>query len=289
MKIHQASYLIGESFKTLSRHKGIMSLSVIIMSLTLLVLAVFLLVTDNVLAVLDKTRDELKIYVYLEEGLTTNDLEQTYKQLLSMVSVKSIVFVSKSEAMAEFEREFGEDQFILESLETNPLPASFKVELRGEHKNKDRTHEFAEKAAALNGVEEVNYGREFLDRFSLIARVFLYVDVVLGFIVIVSSVFIISNTVRLTILSRQKSIEILKLVGATNRFITTPFIIEGAVQGGLASLVSLAMLSGIYLVTAKALPDVAFLEAGKVSLYVLTCVLLGSIGSYTALRRFLKL
>ena len=102
LKVHQALYLIRESFRTLGRHKGIMSLSVIIMSLTLLVLAVFLLVTDNVLATLDKTRDELRVYVYLEEGLTTDDIEQKYKQLLAMQSVESIVFISKAEAMADF-------------------------------------------------------------------------------------------------------------------------------------------------------------------------------------------
>jgi cell division transport system permease protein len=203
--------------------------------------------------------------------------------------VEAIVFISKDEAMKEFEKELGEDQSILESLEVNPLPASFSVTLKEGHKDQAHVQAFAERAAAMAGVEEVNYGKDFLERFSLIARVFLYVDVVLGFIVILSSVFIISNTVRLTILSRQKSIEILKLVGATNRFITTPFIIEGACQGGLASLISLGLLSVIYLVVSRTLPDVAFLDAGKMSLYVVTCILLGSLGSYAAMRRFLKL
>lgn len=289
MTLQQGFYLVRESFKTLLRHKGIMSLSIVIMSLSLLVLAVFLLVTDNVLTVLDKTRAELKIYVYLEENLTTEDIERNYQQLFSMESVESVVFVSKQEAMAEFERELGEDQFILESLETNPLPASFRVTLLDQHRNKTDIQSFAEQAAAITGVEEVNYGKDFIDRFSLLARVFVYVDIALGCIVILSSVFIISNTVRLTILSREKSIEILKLVGATNRFITTPFIIEGAFQGGIASFVSLALLFGVYIAATRVIPDVAFLGAGKVALYVLTCVLLGSIGSYAALRRFLRL
>jgi len=289
VKVQQLTYLISESFKTLLRHKGIISLSIVIMSLSLLVLAVFLLVTDNVMTVLDDTRNELKVYVYLEEGLSTEQIERNYKELLSQVSVKSIVFVSKAEAMEEFEQELGEDQYILESLESNPLPASFRIVLQEGYRDEASIQAFAEQAAAISGVEEVNYGKEFIERFSLLARVFLYVDVVLGIIVIVSSIFIMSNTVRLTILSRQRSIEILRLVGATNRFITTPFIIEGAFQGGLASLVSLALLTGIYFVVVKALPDVAFLGAGKISLYIATCVLLGSVGSYAALRRFLKL
>jgi len=289
MTFQQGFYLVRESFKTLRRHKGIMALSIIIMSLSLLVLAVFLLVTDNVLAVLDKTRAELKVYVYLDDNLTTDGLENSHRQLLAMQSVESVVFVSKEEAMVEFEQELGEDQFILESLETNPLPASFRVVLKEEHRNKVAFQAFAETAAAIAGVEEVNYGKEFIDRFSLLARIFVYVDVVLGCIVILSSVFIISNTVRLTILSREKSIEILKLVGATNRFVTTPFIIEGAFQGGIASFVSLALLAVIYLAAVEVIPGVTFLDTGKIVLYVMTCILLGSIGSYAALRRFMKL
>jgi len=289
VRVQQALYLLTDSLKTLLRHKGVMALSIVIMSLTLLLLAVFLLVTYNVLTVLGKTQAELKVYVYLDDGVTMDQIERNYKELLSMESVESIVFISKDAAMDEFEKDLGEDQFILESLEANPLPASFAITLKEGHKDEGDVQSFAERAAAIDGVEEVNYGKEFLERFSLIARVFLYVDVVLGFIVILSSVFIISNTVRLTILGRQKSIEILKLVGATNRFITTPFIIEGAFQGGLASLISLALLSLIYLFVSRTLPEVAFLDTGKMSVYVLTCILLGSLGSYAALRRFLKL
>ena len=115
------------------------------------------------------------------------------------------------------------------------------------------------------------------------------VDAVLGIIVVLSSVFIISNTVRLTILSRRSSIEILKLVGATNRFITTPFIIEGAFQGGLASIVSLGFLAIIFVLIRKMLPDLGFLPPEKIALYITTCILIGSLGSYAALRRFLRL
>ena len=266
-----------------------MSLSIVIMSLSLLVLAVFLLVTDNVMTVLDRTREELTIYVYLEENQLNEDIELTHRRLLAMDHVASVIFVSKSEAMEEFEETLGEDQFILESLETNPLPASFRVSLREGYHTREHAEAFAEKAAAMYGVEEVNYGKDFIERFTLVARVFFYIDIVLGLIVVLSSVFIISNTVRLTIMSRQKSIEILKLVGATNRFITTPFLIEGAFQGGVASLVSMGFLAAIYAVVVRSLPDVSFLDTGEVVMYIVTCILLGSIGSYTALRRFLKL
>jgi cell division transport system permease protein len=138
-------------------------------------------------------------------------------------------------------------------------------------------------------VEEVSYGKEFIEQFSAVSRGFLYVDLGLGIIVVLSSVFIISNTVRLTIMSRQKSIEVLKLVGATNRFITTPFVVEGAFQAGVASVVSLVLLYGIFLLMKGILPDLSFIQPGKIALYIVTCVLLGSIGSLASLRRHLRL
>jgi cell division transport system permease protein len=206
-----------------------------------------------------------------------------------MPEVESTVFISKSEAMQEFRSELGEDGSILESLESNPLPASFRITLRPPFRDKDNAERVAAAAVDLGGVEEVNYGRDFLDRFELLTRVFMSVNVVLGVIVLLSSVFIMSNTVRLTILSRRHSIEILKLVGATNRFITTPFIIEGACQSGVAAFVSLGFLGGIFMLIKKTLPDLTFLPMEKMFLYVVTCIVLGSIGSYAALRRFLHL
>ena len=238
MNSQQAIYLMNESVRTLGRHKGVMALSVIIMSLTLLILAVFLLATDNMLILLDRTRQELRVYVYLEDGLSQETVEQRYRQLLLLPEVESIIHISKSEALEQFREDLGEERHVLDALEANPLPESFRVKLKPEFRDKENTAAIAKQMSVLGGIEEVNYGKDFLERFSLMTQVFFYIDIVLGFIVILSSVFIISNTVRLTILSRLKSIEILKLVGATNRFITAPFIMEGAFQGALASIVS---------------------------------------------------
>jgi cell division transport system permease protein len=115
------------------------------------------------------------------------------------------------------------------------------------------------------------------------------VDAVVGLIVMLSAVFIISNAVRLTVIGRRRSIEILGLVGATKRFITTPFILEGAFQGGVAAAVSLLLLLVITLASRRVLPDIAFFSAQKAAVYTLTCIAIGSIGSFAALRRNLRL
>lgn len=289
MNIQQGKYLVGESFRTLHHHKGIVTLSVLIMSLTLLVLSVFLLVTENMMRVVDNARDELVVYVYLHDGIAPYTVEQHHKKLLAMPEISEIHFISKDQALQEFRTELGDEAHILESLEANPLPASFRLTLKDEYRNPGDIEAFADKASALGSVEEVSYGKEFFDRFAALARIFVIIDIALGIIVVLSAIFVISNTVRLTILTRKKTIEILKLVGATNAFIRTPFVIEGAFQGGLAGALSLLLLFGVHTVVRNLIPGLTFLSTDTAVLYVLTCTLLGSVGSYMSLGRFLKL
>ncbi|UCH83181.1 MAG: hypothetical protein JSW50_12050 [Candidatus Latescibacterota bacterium] len=289
MKLNQGTYLVKEAFSTLGRHRGITFLSVVIMSLSLLVLAVFLLATDNVFTFFDRTRQEMRVFVYLEDGATPNVVHEYHRWLVSMEEVETVEFISKEQAMTEFKEQLGEERSVVDVLEANPLPASFRVTLKDQYRDKVSIEKFAGAVGEMKVVEEVNYGRDFIDQFATITQAFLYVDLVLGLIVIISSIFIIANTVRLTILSRQKSIEILKLVGATNRFITMPFVIEGAVQGGMAAVLSLGFLFVIYVVVRGMLPDLAFLGANKIALYALTCILLGAVGSLASLQRHLKL
>jgi len=287
--VHQALFLVSEAFNTLGRHKAVTFLSIVIMSLTLLVLAVFLLATDNVLTFLDRARREMTVFIYVKEDVPVRIVQDHYNNLLRMGEVETVMFISKEQAMAEFREELGEERSMLEVLETNPLPASFRVTLKKPYREKAAIERFAASARDAAIVEEVSYGKEFIEQFSAVSRGFLYVDLGLGLIVILSSVFIISNTVRLTIMSRQKSIEVLRLVGATNRFITMPFLVEGAFQAGVASLVSLGLLFGIFLLMKGILPDLSFLQPGKIALYIVTCILLGSIGSFASLRRYLRL
>jgi cell division transport system permease protein len=147
----------------------------------------------------------------------------------------------------------------------------------------------AERFQQLRGVEEVRYGKEFLDKFSSIVAAIYTIDLVVGFIVIMSAVFIIANAVRLTVMSRRKTIEILKLVGATNPFIVAPFIIEGAFQGGVAAVLSLLLLRAVTEVSRSAIPEISFFSAEKTIIYMLVCIAIGALGSFLALRRYLRM
>jgi len=286
--IRKGAYLAQEAFRTLLRHKGVTVTSVVIMSLSLLMLAVFLLATDNLLRLVGEAHRDLKIYVYLEDGIAQSGIESLHRQILAMDETDAVVFVSKAQALEDFRRQLGEDSSLLEALDANPLPHAFWVQPKTAHKNRQSIAYVAGKILQLDGVSEVRYGKEFLDKFTAIVKGIYYVDAVVGLIVILSAVFIISNAVRLTVIGRRRTIEIMKLVGATNRFITAPFIIEGAFQGGVAAAVSLLLLLGITFLSRRYLPDLAYFSAEKATIYTAVCVAIGSIGSFTALRRYLR-
>lgn len=282
-------YIVDEAFRTVKRHKGLTSISVVIMSLSLLMLAVFLLATDNLLKLVSETQEEMKIYVYLEDGVGQEAVEKLYMSILGQAEVSSVEFVSKDDALADFKSQLGEDADLLASLRSNPLPNSFWVEPKEEYKTRDAMVGLAERLGQLRGVEEVRYGKEFLDKFASIVKGIYTIDIVVGFIVIMSAIFIIANAVRLTVISRKKTIEILKLVGATNPFIVAPFIVEGAFQGGVAAVLSLVLLRIVTEVSRSAIPDLNFFSLEKSLIYMVTCVLIGALGSFMALRRYLRM
>ena len=284
----KAIFLTQEAFRTIRRHKGVMTISVVIMSLSLLMLAVFLLGTDNLLRFVGQAQEEMKIYVYLEDRVGNDQIPRLQHELLALDEVETVVFISKNQALAEFREQMDSGDDLLTALETNPLPNSFWVTPEFQYRTKESMAYLAGKITQIDGVEEVRYGEEFLDKFTTITRGAYYVDIVVGFIVILSAIFIISNAVRLTVISRRKNIEVLKLVGATNRFITMPFIIEGAFQGGIAAVFSLLLLFAVTVFSRRVVPDLSFFSLEKSAIYTMTCIGISAIGSYTALRRYLR-
>ncbi|HEX6791843.1 MAG TPA: permease-like cell division protein FtsX [Candidatus Krumholzibacteria bacterium] len=282
-------YIVDEALLTVKRHKGLTSISIVIMSLSLLMLAVFLLATDNALRLVGQAQSEMKLYVYLDDGASANATDALYRNILALPDVSEVEFVSKDDALRDFREQLGDDGDLLGTLRANPLPNSLWVTPKDEARTRDAMVALAGRIEPMPGVEEVRYGREFLDRFAGVLKALYFVNAVVGFIVILSALFIISNAVRLTVISRRKTVEILKLVGATNGYIVAPFIIEGAFQAGVAAVLSLGLLYGVSVLSRQAIPDVTFFSAQKSVVYLVTCVVIGSIGSFLALRRILKM
>ncbi len=139
------------------------------------------------------------------------------------------------------------------------------------------------------GVEEVRYGRRWFERGERLVRGFYAADLVLGIIIFLSVAFVISNTVRLTLLHRRRTIDVMKLVGARNSYIQVPVIIEGALQGAFAALLALGLSWIVFLIANRYFPGLSFFGIRAAVVFTLFCALLGAVGSFAAMRRFLKL
>ena len=281
--------MFSESWIMLQRRLGAALISVFIMGLSLLILVIFLLVTLNVAVVIDKASEELRVFVYLEEGTGRDRSQEIQLSLLGMKGVEEVIFVSRDEALAAFKEAIGVESDLLDALDHNPLPDAYRLKLQHGMMRSDELQRLAGQIEEWDGVEEVRYGERWFDRGEKIVKVFYAADLVLGLIIFLSVVFVISNTVRLTILYRRKTIDVIKLVGAPNSYIQVPFIIEGAVQGIVAALLALGLGFLIYYFANRYFQGISFFQLEAALLFVLFCAALGAVGSYMAMRRFMKI
>jgi cell division transport system permease protein len=288
VNLNQLRYVIDESMTMIFRRKGANLVSVLIMGLSLLILGVFLLLTLNVQAVIDKASEEMRAYVYLRDGTGADAARDIQMRLLRLEGVEEVVFVSREEALSSFRKTLGENKDVLDALEDNPLPDAYRVKIKPEYLRSEYLTKLSSEAGKWTGVEEVRYGEQWLTRGEKLVKGFFLIDCAVGIIIFLSVIFVIANTVRLTVLSRQKTIEVAKLVGATNAYIQIPFLIEGALQGVVASLLAVGLLAAIHVFAKRYLPGVLYLRGEVVAVFVAFCALLGAVASYGAMRRFLK-
>ena len=289
MNFNELRYIVAESELMLRRRRGANTISILIMGLSLLILVVFILVTLNISGIIEKTTEEHRVYVYLEDGISRATSRDIQYGLLGMEGVEEVAFVSRSEALAVLREAMGDDSDFLEDLVDNPLPESFRVKLKTGYIRSEVLNLMASQVTDMPGVEEVRYGKRWLGRGEALVRGFYVVDFGLGLIILLSVIFVISNTVRLTVLHRKKTIDVMKLVGATNNYVRTPFVIEGALQAVAAALIAMGLLALIYIFMKRYLPGIVFFGGEAIAAFVIFCALLGALVSYTAMRRYLKI
>ena len=289
MNLRTAKYMIEEMAVNLGRRKGGNTIAVIIMGLSLLILIVFLMVTINLAMTIDRTSEEMRVFVYLEDGMGQDRIQELQLKLFGLRGIDEVVFVSKAEALTQFRETLGAESDLLEELGDNPLPDAYRIRPKAGYINSAFLESIASEVETWEGIEDVRYGKKWFERGERLARGIYIVDLSLGLIIFLSVIFVIYNTVRLTVLHRRRTIDVMKLVGATNAFIRVPFILEGALQGAAASILAIALLAAIYTLSSRYLPGLVFMRFDALAGFVVFCALLGAVGSFSAMRRFLKL
>lgn len=294
MSFSSKEYFVRETYKSIHRN-GFMSVaSVVTVTMCMAVLSMFLMMAINTNKISTYLESQVQISVYMQEGVSSKELEDTEKKLKAMPGVLNVLPVTKEEALERFQERMGDQQQLLDALDKdNPFPYSFEVKTSKPEDIKTLIPEISK----LPKVEATKFGREVVDHLFTFAHFIRFCGAVIVVFLGLVTVFIISNTIRLTVFARRKEVNIMKYVGATDWFIRWPFLLEGMTLGFIGSVIASVLTDFIYkLLVVKIHSTMAFLPivpAVPILYYVnlftiVVGVAVGALGSYISLRKFLK-
>lgn len=288
------SYFWGETFRSLFRNRFMAIASVLTVTLSMFILGVFLSAVLNINHMASYLENQVEMTVYLKDGLTTDQVMGIGKYLKAQPGMKEIKFTNKDQAMKDFRERMGDQQGLLDAINGNPLPVSYQMSFQTPEQLKTA----AEVVAKYQGVETVQYGKDIIEQLYKVAQVIRLSGIVLIIFLAGAELFIISNTIRLTVFARRREIQIMKYVGASNGFIRWPFLFEGMVIGFLGSgFASLILWEGYKTVVSEmAAAGLVFIPMiplwpfmGYTTLIILAAgIVIGVMGSAISLRKYMK-
>ncbi len=281
-------FTIREGVLNLRRAPLLSLSSVAVMGLSLFVLGIFLLITVNLRAAILAVQEQVEVVVFVDEDIRDAELQGLDRFLREHPAVVEARFLTRDEALAEFRAELREKDYLLEALEANPLPDTFEVTLFDDWKSTERIETVASQIEAMAGVDEVKYGREWVGRLNRVIVVLVLVDLFLGVVVALSSLLVVANTVKLTLIARRDMIDLMKMIGATAGVIRRPFVIEGVLQGALASAMASALLFLLTGFLQERVPEMIALSIPAFATFLLFGAFLGGLGSMASMQGFLR-
>lgn len=294
MKIRTVEYFIKEAISSL-KHNSLMSIaSVSTVALSLLILGLFLIMVLNLNNMASALESQVQISAYLQDNLSDREAREIGTRITKIPGVIQVTYVSKEEALARFKDRLGEQKGLLTALgDSNPLPNAFEVKVD----NPEKVKPVAEAVSQLKGVENARFGQEVIERLFALTKMMRVFGVVLILFLALAALFIISNTIRITVFARRREIGIMKYVGATDWFIRWPFMLEGMILGAGGAIIAVVLLIETYtLFTQQVYESLAFLPlipkypfltyVGGILLVIGTAI--GAMGSTISLRRFMK-
>ena len=294
MKLSTSEYFIKEVYTSFKRNIWMTLASIFTVVLSLFILGFFSIVILNLNKMADTLESQVQISVYLKDDLSQEEIDETKETLSKIEGLQDIKFTTREEAMENFKERLGDQQFLLDALDdTNPLPDSFSLTVTSPQQVKT----IADTAAALDIVESASYSQDIINHLFNLTHLIRLIGVALIILLTGAAIFIISNTIRLTVFARRKELAIMKYVGATDWFIRWPFLLEGIclgfIGGGLATIflyiVYNQVTQEIYEAMAffPLIPQHPFID--YISLAILVAgIIIGALGSTISLKRFLK-
>lgn len=289
-------YTIKQAFSQMGRNKGMYFTTIMAMTAMMLILGLFFVAFVNVDLFTQTIEDDYNVVqVYTVDKNDDAENQMLGQQLQAIGGVSNIEYITKADAMETLKERWGENAYLLDSLQDNPLPNSFMVYVN----DKDAAARVAETAPTIEGVDDVVYYQDTIEKLAKVSHFIEVGSLVCMVFLIVVSVIIVANTIKLTVFNRSKEIGIMKYLGATDRFVRAPFVINGIVIGLFASAIATGLIYFIYGKMIEVfgtdiakIVSVSMVPAGSLVWDLLKIFLglgvgIGIIGSVISIRRFL--
>lgn len=287
----KGGYFVGETFQNIRRNFLMAASAILTVAISLALLGSVLLIRQWTDTIVGRWRGNVEINVFLRNDASEPQIQAVQSKISSIPDVKEFRYVSKEEALTEFQEMFKDKKDLVENVGPGVLPASFRITL----KDPEEADAVGDQIKGLPGVDEVQYASQTIKRLTAITN---WVTAGMAFFVAIfaiAAVLLIANTIRLAVFARRKEIGIMKLVGATNWFVRVPFMLEGLLTGFIGSVLAFGAIYGLALLTRRvqslapifdaAVGTGAAIETGLI--LVVFGIGVGILGSGIALRRFL--
>lgn len=297
MKTRSISYMIKQGLKGLWRNRIMGFVSVASVASVLVILGIVFMIVLNIHSFAETAKGQFdSIQVYLKDDIDQTQIENIGKSIKETEGIKEVYFLSKEQALSDMKAQWGENGYLLEGLEDNPLPNSYVVKLE----DVSYADQVVDRIKGLEGLEDIKYYKDIVDRLLNITNFVRMAGLIVIIILILISMFVVANTIKLTVIARYREINIMKYVGATNWFIRWPFLIEGMILGLIGSLIALGIVGFSYkrifdlithqlyvMVAAYMIPAPVVIENLSI-IFIVLGIGIGALGSIFSMRKFLK-
>ncbi|CAN2039507.1 Cell division protein FtsX [Candidatus Magnetomoraceae bacterium gMMP-15] len=296
MKKLQILFFFKGAIRDFFNNSLLHTITIITIALSLLVICSFSLFFINISEIMNSWREGIRIMAYLEQDIKDSQISNIKEKILNFEGVRSVVYISEKDAMTILKNQMRRHSGLLENLKQNPLPSSYEIKLTPSNGDWNKIENLAAQIESLPKIKEVEYGKGWLDKISTFFNIFRITCFAIGGLLLITTLFVVANTIRLVLYSRREEIEIMRLVGATSWFIKIPLYLEGMIQGLVGGILGLGTLFLLFFfIFSKSLPEwsqnifhphfFSFITSFNI---IIGSMIIGWLGCYLSLKQFLR-
>lgn len=288
--------VFGRAFRDFKNNLFLQVICIGTISLSVFIVSAFALLFINATEFLDAWKEGARIIVYLEEETPVAERGQLMNEISQLPGVAGLDYVSKQTAFENLEKSIGYQSSILVGLEGNPLPDALEIQLQKNIRELERIESIAGNILSLPHVGEVEFARKWLHHFQGVYRLVKVTGMVLACMFFLATLLIVANTIRLIMSARNEEIRIMRIFGAEEKFIKYPLYVEALLQGLMGSGIGLGVLYTTFVVTMGNINgvegyvffDILFIPWKLAAVILLSSMVIGWVGCYFSIRKFLK-